>query len=79
MQTGLFVLMRLSESNVTLVGFERSVRGIWDEPDATLVNRKREPKPWTAGAASAADGGVGAPYLDDVAVFDHFAQQLLVF
>lgn len=48
MQTELFVLMQLSEPNVTVVGFERTARGIRDETDATLVNRKTETKLWTA-------------------------------
>lgn len=73
--------MQLSEPNVTVVGFERSARGIGGETGATLVNRKTEAKLWTpanlAGAAFAEAGG--GRYLDDVAVFDHFAQQLLVF
>lgn len=48
MQTELFVLMQLSESNVTVVDIERTARGIRDETDATLVNRKTETKLWTA-------------------------------
>lgn len=82
MQTELFVLMQLSESNVTVVDIERTARGIRDETDATLVNRKTETKLWTAdnlARAAFAEAGWGALYLDDVAVFDHFAQQLLVF
>lgn len=31
--------MQLSESNVTVVGFERSARGMRDGTDATLENR----------------------------------------
>lgn len=42
MQTELFVLMQLSKPNVTVVGFERTARGIWDETDATLVNTKTD-------------------------------------
>lgn len=65
MQTELFVLMQLRESNVTLVGFEKTTRGIWDETDATLVNRKTETKLWAAGSvarASFAEAGWGGRY-----------------
>lgn len=57
--------------------FSENCQRHWDEIDTTLVNRKTKTKLWTPANLTGGVGGV--LYLDDVAVFDHFAQQLLVF